>query len=424
MEDDRETILESFIKKIKANVIRKDEYQYKIVESLQSLDDELASYSPPEKSVWDRLFRRNLTLPKPKGLYLWGSVGCGKTFLMDLFYDNCSVSNENKKRVHFHRFMLDVHAEIHQIKMGKITQRSIDQENPIPTVAKLIASRSWLLCLDEFQVTDVVDAMILKQLFTHLFEDGVILIATSNRKPDDLYKSGLQRSAFLPFIPILKTNCCVKCLDSNIDYRKVPTEIKKVYFRADDQNQAGNIDALFKVLSLAENDIVGPKVMTVNNREVKLSKTCGGIADCEFSELCEQPLGADDYDRIGKIFHTVIIRNIPQMTLKMKSESRRFITLIDMLYDNRVRVVFSANVQVEKLFNFSDNAALDDHSDEESRTLLDNLGLEDEDGKKLSIITGEEEIFAFDRTVSRIIEMQTNQYWESIQQPDGAQANS
>lgn len=401
-------------------MIRDDDHQFKIVQSLQKLDDELQNYKLSEESIWDKILNRRANADKPKGLYLWGSVGCGKTFLMDLFYDNCSVSDKFKKRVHFHRFMLDVHAEIHQIKMGKISHRTIDQRNPIPTVAKLIASRSWLLCLDEFQVTDVVDAMILKQLFSHLFEDGVILLATSNRKPDDLYKSGLQRSAFLPFIPILKNNCEVKCLDSHIDYRKVATEIKKVFFvtREQDEDIDNNIDTLFKILSLAENDIVGPKTFTVNNRRVKLKKTCGRIADCEFSELCQQPLGADDYDRMGKLFHTVIIRNIPQMTLKLKSEARRFITFIDLMYDNRVRVVFSSRVNLEELFKFHESDEDDEDEQVKNRTLLDDLGLNAKEGKRLSLITGEEEIFAFDRTVSRIVEMQTNQYWESIQPID------
>lgn len=252
--------------------------------------------------------------------------------------------------------------------------------------------------------------MILKQLFTHLFEDGVILLATSNRHPDDLYKSGLQRSAFLPFIPLLKENCRVKCLDSHIDYRRIPTELKKVFFVTSGNSEDTNIDSLFKVLSLAENDIVGPKVFMVNNRQVRLNKTCGGVADCEFSELCEQPLGADDYDRLGKLFHTVIIRNIPQMTLKMKSAVRRFITLIDLMYDNRVRVIFTAKVPVERLFVFEG----EDHSMDDSRVLLDDLGIKASEGKSLSFITGEDEIFATDRTISRIIEMQTNQYWESI----------
>lgn len=418
--DTASTILGAYEQKVRDKVIRQDNHQYEIVKSLQRLDDDLEDYLPSSSSLWNRLLSRQANAYKPKGLYLWGSVGCGKTFLMDLFYQHCSVSDNHKKRVHFHRFMLDVHAEIHQIKMGKIRNNLAniginDQRNPIPTVAKLISSRSWLLCLDEFQVTDVVDAMILKQLFSHLFDEGVILLATSNRCPDDLYKSGLQRSAFLPFIPMLKNNCRVKCLDSNIDYRKVPSELKKVYFTTTKQSEDINIDSLFKVLSLAENDIVGPKVFVVNNRQVRLNKTCGGIADCEFSELCEQPLGADDYDRIGKLFHTVIIRNIPQMTIKMKSEVRRFITLIDLMYDNRVRVVFSARVPLEQLFKLTND---DDHDhDQESHSILDDLQINAKEGRKLSFISGEDEMFAYDRTVSRITEMQTNQYWESIPAP-------
>lgn len=416
--DSKDTIINAFLEKINNNVIKKDDHQFKIVQSLQRLSNELRNYTPPEDSIWSRLGIKDRTSERPRGLYLWGSVGCGKTFLMDLFYDNCSVSDDNKRRVHFHRFMLDVHAEIHQIKLGKIKNRFVDQKNPIPTVAKLIASRTWLICLDEFQVTDVADAMILKQLFTNLFQDGVILLATSNRPPDDLYKSGLQRSAFLPFIPILKDNCQVECLDSNIDYRRQHSKIKKVYFvTKGSESGDSNLDTLFKVLSLAEDDIVGPKIFMVNNRQVRLNKTCGGIADCEFSELCQQPLGADDYDRMGKLFHTVIIRNIPQMTVKMKSDVRRFITFIDMMYDNRVRVVFSARVPVDELFNF-DTSGEFDGGDEESRVMIDELGLKGNEGKSLSFVTGEDEIFAFSRTISRISEMQTNQYWESIASPD------
>lgn len=413
LNSDQETILTAYEKQVRDNIIKRDDYQYRIVQTLQNLDDELRDYKPSEGSIWDKLINRRPNTLKPNGLYLWGSVGCGKTYLMDLFYDNCSVANNSKKRVHFHRFMLDVHAEIHQLKLGKLSRRSVDQKNPIPTVANLIASRSWLLCLDEFQVTDVADAMILKQLFTHLFECGVILIATSNRCPDDLYKSGLQRSAFLPFIPVLKSNCDVMCLDSNIDYRKVPNKVKEVYFVTKNTSESENIDSLFNVLSLAENDIVGPRIFNVNNRPVKLNKTCGGIADCDFSDLCMQPLGADDYDRMGKLFHTIIVRNIPQMTIKMKSEVRRFITFIDMMYDNRVRVVFSAQVPLEMLFNFDTSNEFGAEEDE-NRNLIDDLGLSSSEGKQLSFITGEDEIFAFSRAVSRITEMQTHQYWESV----------
>lgn len=407
-------ILDAYENKLNESLIKEDNYQLQIVKQLQKLDDQLSNYEPPRDTFLSKFFVKKSNIQKPKGLYLWGSVGCGKTFLMDLFYENCSIDDRFKKRVHFHRFMLDVHAEVHQIKMGKVSHRSFDQRNPIPTVAKLIASRSWLLCLDEFQVTDVADAMILRLLFEHLFEDGVILLATSNRCPDDLYKSGLQRSAFLPFIPLLKQSCRIRCLDSAIDYRKRPSKIKKVYFVTTNKLEDSNIDSLFKILSLAENDIVGPRTFIVNNREVKLSKICGGIADCTFSELCEQPLGADDYDKIGKLFHTVIIRNIPQLSLKMKSELRRFITFIDMMYDNRVRVVFSASVPIEKLFKTDTS---EDFGHEDSLTVLDDLNLNANEGKKLNFISGEDELFAFDRTVSRIIEMQTNQYWESVNCP-------
>lgn len=414
-------ILSAYVDQVESNTIRNDDYQYKLVESLQRLDDQLKHYAPDKGSFFKRILSSRTSVDlRPKGLYLWGSVGCGKTFLMDLFYDNCSVQDQFKKRVHFHRFMLDVHSEIHQLKLRKTSVNKFreSQRNPIPAVARLISTRSWLLCLDEFQVTDVADAMILKQLFTHLFEYGVILVATSNRHPNDLYKSGLQRSAFLPFIPILKDNVEVKCLDSNIDYRKVPSRLKKVYFITKNDQARSNIDALFAVLALAENDIVGPRDFVVNNRQVRLNKVCGKIADCKFSELCEQPLGADDYDRMGKLFHTIIIRDIPQMTIKMKSEVRRFITFIDMMYDNRVKVVFSAEVPIEDLFNFDTSNEFDGDESDAHRMLIDDLGLNAKEGKKLSLITGEDEIFAFDRAVSRITEMQTQQYWDAVSSND------
>lgn len=420
IEDRIDSILGAYEHNLREKIIRPDDHQYQIVKLLQSLDNELRDYQPPKDSIWSRIFYNRSNIEKPKGIYLWGSVGCGKTFLMDLFYENCSVADEFKKRIHFHRFMLDVHAEIHQIKIGKIKLPQSYQKNPIPAVSKLISRRSWLLCLDEFQVTDVADAMILKQLFTSLFQDGVILVSTSNRCPDDLYKSGLQRSAFLPFIPLLKQECRVKCLDSNIDYRKRETKIKKVYFltKGDSMEDVG-VDSWFKVLAFAENSIVGPKTFIVNNRPVTLNKTCGAVADCQFSELCEQPLGADDYDKMGKLFHTVIIRNIPILTLKMKSEMRRFITFIDMMYDNRVRVIFSAEAPIGELFQVIESNENNDkdHGHDETLSVLDDLNLDAKEGKKLSFITGEDEIFACDRTVSRMIEMQTNQYWESVNAP-------
>lgn len=419
----RNTILGAYFSRIYDGVIREDDHQLKIVQSLQHLDDALRNYSPPVSSplAASYLFKSfakafvdfEQTDNKPKGLYLWGSVGCGKTFLMDLFYQNCSIKDENKHRLHFHRFMLDIHAEIHQVKLGKLKNINVkNQKNPIPTVAKLLASRTWLLCLDEFQVTDVADAMILKQLFQYLFEAGVILLATSNRCPDDLYKSGLQRSAFMPFIPLLKQNCDVVCLDSHIDYRRTSTSIKKVYFLTSNSGINESLDSIFKVLSINEDDIIRPLTITVNNREVHLRKTCGRVADCDFSELCQVPLGADDYDKMGKLFHTVIIRNIPQLTIKQKSEAKRFITLIDMLYDARTRVIFSSAVPIEQLFKLNtDPNEYMDHK-QESLNLMDDLGLHASEGKKLNLVTGEEEIFACDRTVSRVIEMQTNQYWD------------
>ncbi|KAG9508817.1 5'-3' exoribonuclease 2, partial [Fragariocoptes setiger] len=412
--ESNEKILSAYANLVANDQIKEDDFQLRLVARLQELDNDLAPYHPVSQNILYRIIgRRNVV--KPKGLYIYGSVGCGKTFLMDLFYDNCSVSDKFKTRVHFHEFMLDVHQRIHETKSKRAharTGREVLQFNPIPYVAKLLSSEAWLICLDEFQVIDIGDAMILKQLFSHLFEEGVILLATSNRPPDDLYKSGLQRSAFLPFIPMLKENCSVLCLDSNVDYRKKSQPVKKIYLLTTNPNHERDLDNLFKIISTGENDIVRPRTLIVKNRQVHMSKTCGGIADCTFEELCEQPLGAIDYLLISRIFHTVIIRNIPQFDLKRKSAARRFITLIDSFYDAKIRVIFSAHVPLSQLFNFRIESAQKEHMNEENnRVLLDDLGL-DQDDSKISLFTGEEEAFAFDRTISRISEMQTVSWWQ------------
>lgn len=277
----------------------------------------------------------------PRGVYLWGGVGRGKSMLMDLFFEKAAV--EPKKRVHFHEFMQDVHGRIHVWRQKQKTakERSAD---PIPPLADELAVESSLLCFDEFAVTDAADAMILARLFTGLFERGVAVVVTSNVAPDDLYRDGLNRSFFLPFVDLIKTRMEVTELASDTDHRMETLINSEAYF----VNDLPGFDALWTRM-------VGQQPETAAEIELKgrvltIERAAGGVARASFDDLCRKPLGAGDYLALAERFHTLFVDNIPVMEHSDRNAVKRFIALIDTLYDAGRVLIVCAQARPSKLY--------------------------------------------------------------------------
>jgi cell division protein ZapE len=358
-----------------AGQVRADPVQEKIVARLQAVHDQLAAmaaHAPAKQGFWARLGLGGAEKPPigPHGLYIWGPVGRGKSMLMDLFFDDAPVVK--KRRVHFHEFMLEVHDRLHRRREELAAQGAPPEADTIVPIAKAIAQETRLLCFDEFQVTNIADAMILGRLFETLFEEGLTVIATSNRAPDDLYKNGLQRDRFLPFIELLKQRLEILELGGGRDYRMDRIRELDVYLTPLGAWATAKLDEAFRTLSGGADG--EPRVLRTQGRDVPVPRAAPGVAMADYMDWCARPMGAADFLCIADHFHTVILADIPRMGPDSQDKAARFVTMIDSFYERKVKLVCSAAAAPDKLYTEGDGA------------------------------------FEFQRTVSRLMEMQSPEY--------------
>ncbi len=334
-----------------------------------------------EQSLWRRLRDGFLRSPRSSGgIYLYGDVGRGKSMLMDLFFDTLPV--RLKRRVHFHAFMQEVHQRIYQWRQNE-KKAAHQSGDPIPHVARDIAQKTRILCFDEFQVKDIADASILGRLFTALFDAGVFVVATSNRHPQDLYAGGLHRDRFLPFIDLMMRQLQMVELTGATDYRLDRLMGHPVWFTPLGRQSRSALDERFK--DMTGGAAPGASVLTLLGREWRIPVTAMGVARLYFDTLCVENRGAPDYLALAQNFHTVIIDAIPALSPEKRNEAIRFITLIDTLYEHRVKLIASADAAPAALYPHGDSA------------------------------------FEFQRTVSRLQEMQSRDYLALPHRPSGAE---
>ena len=357
--------------RVDAGELTADPAQEHAAQILTMLTVQLADWKSGRKSLFGR------AKPAPKGLYLWGGVGRGKSMLMDLFFDTAPV--ERKRRAHFHEFMLDAHARITEWRSLSPGERKRRPEyvksagdDPIPPVARGLVQNAKLLCFDEFQVTDIADAMILGRLFEAMFDEGLVVVATSNRHPDTLYKDGINRQLFLPFIALLQQKLDVHEMAGETDHRLRQLEAAPVYYAPLTVDADLAMDDAWERLTQG----ASPQSceLDVNGRALKVEREAAGVARFSFEELCARPLGSADYLAIASRFHTVLLERTPKLSPDKRNEAKRFVTLIDALYEARTKLVMSADAEPEGLYPAGDGA------------------------------------FEFERTVSRLVEMRTHDY--------------
>ena len=364
-----ETPLHRYRALVGAGELKADPAQEAAAQKLTDLAAALKGYAAKssKKGLMSRLGFGGSDQAPPQGLYLYGGVGRGKSMLMNLFFDVAPVAK--KERVHFHAFMRDIHAEIHSRRQMPMYEGEGD---PIPGMADGIADNTTLLCLDEMEVRDIADAMIVGRLFQKLFERGVVVVTTSNRHPDDLYKHGLQRDRFVPFIAIIKQKLDVFALDASQDYRLGRLAGQTVYHAPLGVAADAALDAAWA--RLTDDAVPQPDFVQVSGRRIAVPAAAHQVARFSFADLCEQALGPSDYLAVAAQFSTVILQDIPQMTEEKKDSARRFVTLVDALYEHRTALVCSAAAPPEQLYS------------------------------------GREGGFEFARTASRLIEMQAADY--------------
>ena len=352
--------------KLAAGELQHDADQARAARELEKLRQALAKAKSP--GLWRKMLGRGAAPTAPKGYYFHGGVGRGKSMLMDLFFG--AVGIRKKRRVHFHAFMLEVHDFLHARRTARSAHDRIDSD--LIACADKIAAEARLLCFDEFQVRDVADAMILGRLFTALFERGVVIVMTSNLAPDELYADGLQRDRFLPFIALLKRKLHVFHFSGDTDYRLNRLREGKLYFSPHDAEAARALDKIFKVI--ADGEEGAPQDIHVKGRVIHVPRAVREVAEFTFAELCEQPKSALDYLELVKRFRVFIVRDVPLLTDQRRDATTRFITLVDALYDHHARLVMSAAAPPGQLYRGEDNAK------------------------------------TFERTVSRLMEMQSREY--------------
>lgn len=346
---------------------RRDASQQQAVAYLQQLYQELmAGWQVPKASALGVLLQKVLG-PKAKaplkGLYFWGGVGRGKTYLMDCFYE--SLPFPQKMRMHFHRFMRRVHSELKKLD---------GEKNPLQKVADIIAAETKVICFDEFFVSDITDAMILGTLMSELFARGVVLVATSNIVPDGLYKDGLQRARFLPAIALLKQHTHVVNVDGGVDYRLRALEQAELYHSPLDAAADQSLQKSFRSLLASPADEQANEVLLVEGREIQTRYSAEGVVWFDFVDICDGPRSQNDYIELSKEYHSVFVSNVPGLGRANDDQARRFINLVDEFYDRHVKLVISAERPLAELYS---------------------------DGKLN---------FEFQRTVSRLLEMQSHDY--------------
>ncbi|HUJ85655.1 MAG TPA: cell division protein ZapE [Burkholderiales bacterium] len=315
-----------------------DPAQWRAVERLQRLYEEWSDYKARRRTALRRMLVRP---PLPRGVYLWGGVGRGKSFLMDAFF--LCVPLVRKRRVHFHHFMREIHRELDELR---------GTEDPVAAVAERTARRNRLICFDEFHVGDIADAMLLGRFLEQVMERGVVLCMTSNYAPDGLYPNGLQRERFLPAIALLKARLDVLEVDSGVDYRRRTMERLRAYHVGRGSDEA--LERIFQALRDVEEE---RHPLDVEGRQIPYRKRAGGLIWFDFKALCGGPRSYTDYVDLAKRFHSVILSGVPRMSARNADAARRFTWLLDVFYDDRVKLFASAEVQPEELFVEGANSA-------------------------------------------------------------------